>query len=93
MTYKITEYTKIKAKQNNLTIKPSERKNKKIDVYDASGKYLASIGDSRYSDYPTYINSKGKEYADKRRELYYKRHGNTIGEKNSPDSLAKILLW
>jgi hypothetical protein len=93
MTYKITEYTKIKAKQNNLIIKPSERKNKKLDVYDSSGKFLAAIGDSRYLDYPSYIQTKGKQYADKRRELYYKRHGNTIGEKNSADRLAKILLW
>lgn len=93
MTYKITEYTKQRAKQNNLLIKPSERKNKKIDVFDNAGKYLASVGDSRFLDYPTYIKTKGQEYADKRKDLYYKRHGNKIGEKYSGDWLAKTLLW
>jgi hypothetical protein len=92
MTYLITDYTKQQAKKNNLTIKPSSKPNKKLDVYDSSGKFLNSIGDSRYKDYPTYIKTKGKEYANKRRELYYKRH-STDGEKYSKDWLSKILLW
>ena len=92
MTYFITEYTKQQAKKYDLIIKPSNKLNKKIDVYKSSGEFLGSVGDSRYSDYPSYIKSKGKEYADKRRELYYKRHSSS-GEKYSKDWLAKNLLW
>jgi hypothetical protein len=33
MVYKITDYSYKKAKENDLTIKPSTKKNKKIDVY------------------------------------------------------------
>jgi hypothetical protein len=50
---------------------------------------LESFGDSRFNDYPTYIKTKGKEYADKRKELYYLRHGRDKGEKYSKDWLAK----
>ena len=73
----------------NLKIAPSTHKNKKIDVYK-DGKYIVSIGDNRYSDYPTYIMTKGKAYADKRRELYYERHKN---DKGIAGTYAKRLLW
>lgn len=92
MTYKITKYTERKAKQHNLIVKPSEKLNKKLDVFDNTGNYIVSVGDSRYADYPTYIKTKGQAYADKRKELYYKRHINK-GEKYSKDWLAKTLLW
>jgi hypothetical protein len=62
---------------------------KKIDVYK-DGNYLASIGDIRYSDYPTYIQTKGKSYANKKRELYLNRHKNDEGIAGK---LARILLW
>ena len=71
--YKITKYTKDKAKEIGVIVKPSKLKNKKIDVY-FKGHKIASIGDIRYKDYPTYIKEKGLEYANKRRKLYYKRH-------------------
>jgi hypothetical protein len=93
MTYQITEYSKQQANKYNLVIKPSTKANKKIDVYDLHGEFLGSIGDSRYADYPYYIKTKGKEYADKRRELYYLRHGREKGERYSKDWLAKTLLW
>jgi hypothetical protein len=73
----------------NLKIRPSSRKNKKIDVYK-DGEYLVSIGDNRYSDYPTYIMTKGKAYADKRRNLYYERHKN---DKGIAGQYAKQILW
>jgi hypothetical protein len=93
MTYQITNYTIQQANRHNLIVRPSNKPNKKIDVFHSSGKFLESIGDSRYNDYPTYIKTKGKEYADKRRELYYVRHGRDKGQKYSKDWLAKILLW
>ena len=73
----------------NLKIVPSKRKNKKIDVYK-DGNYVISIGDIRYSDYPTYIKTKGKAYADKRRELFYERHKDNNGLAGE---LNKRLLW
>lgn len=86
--YQITEYTKQKAKENGLTVKPSTNKQKKIDVY-RDGKKIASIGSYGMSDYPTYLKTHGRLYADERRRLYYIRHkGNTLNE-----NLAKLLLW
>ena len=73
----------------NLKIAPSKRKNKKIDVYK-DGNYVISIGDIRYSDYPTYILTKGRAYADKRRELYYERHNK---DKGIAGELSKRILW
>ena len=91
MVYKITLYSYKKAEENNLNIVPSKKKNKKIDVYK-NGEYIASIGDVRYNDYPTYIKNDGKQYADERRKLYYKRH-NANSLKYSADNLAKLILW
>jgi len=91
MVYKITSYSLRKAQENNLNIKPSTKKNKKIDVYK-NGKFIVSIGDVRYKDYPTYILNNGKKYADERRKLYYIRH-NINSSKYSADNLAKLILW
>ena len=86
--YDITTYTKDKAKQAGLTVKPSKRKGKKIDVYQ-NGDYLASVGGSGYSDFPHYIESHGLKYAEERRRLYKLRHKKeSLGER-----LASLLLW
>ncbi len=94
--YNITDYTKQRAKLLGVTVKPSKMKNKKIDIFLKSNK-IASIGDIRYKDYPTYINERGKYYADKRRESYYKRHAHEAvydKEGNITNSFfAKFLLW
>ena len=71
--YKIKDYTKNKAKLLGVKVKPSKTKGKKIDVFK-NNKKIASIGALGYSDYPTYIENKGKDYADKRRKLYKIRH-------------------
>jgi uncharacterized protein YxeA len=55
--YQITDYTKQRAKKIGVDIKPSTRKHKKIDVYH-QGEYIASIGDVRYSDFPTYLKER-----------------------------------
>ena len=87
--YIITDYTRSKAKTAGLTVKLSKRKHKKLDVYDKDGKYLASIGDTRYKDYPTFLKTEGKTVAEERRRLYHLRHTkNTLGER-----LALLLLW
>jgi len=93
MVYKITNYSYKKAEENDLNIVPSKKKNKKIDVYK-NGEYIASIGDKRFYDYPTYLLDEkyGKKYANERRKLYYKRH-NANSSKYSADNLAKLILW
>lgn len=91
--YKITDYTKNKAKELNLTVKPSTNKKKKIDVYNKKNEKLASIGAKGYLDYPTYINNKGQQYADERRRLYKIRHSKDLKKKDSPGYFANKLLW
>lgn len=86
--YKITPYTLHKAREINVTVKPSHNPKHKIDVY-REGKLIASVGDPAYGDYPSYLDSKGKAYADERRALYHQRHKrDTMRE-----FLAKWLLW
>jgi hypothetical protein len=86
--YEISKATFKIAKQYGLEIFPSSRKNKKIDVFK-DGKYIASIGDSRYKDYHIYLKEQGKAYADNRARLYYMRH-KAVSLK---EQLAKLLLW
>lgn len=90
--YIITDYTKRKANSLGVIIKPSTNKNKKIDVFK-NDKKIASIGDSKYLDYQLYIKTKGKEYADKRRELYKIRHSKDRKVKGSNGYYADNLLW
>ena len=90
MSYDILPYTQRQARRLGVTVKPSRRGDKKIDVF-RGGDYIASVGHREYPDYPHYIRSHGKEYANERRRLYRKRH--TKGEKDSPSYLAWSLLW
>ena len=90
--YRITDYTKQKAKELNVNVKPSKNKNKKIDVYK-NNKIIASVGAKGYYDYPNYIIKNGLEYADKKRNLYKIRHRNDRKIKNSNGYYADRLLW
>jgi hypothetical protein len=86
--YRITDYTKQKAKEIGVEVKPSSNPKKKIDVFK-DGVFIHAVGAIDYYDYPSYIRDKGQVYADKRRDLYYIRHPkNSLGEL-----LAKFLLW
>ena len=87
--YQITPYTRAKAKAAGFTVKPSTKKNKKIDVYDSEGNFLASVGQMPYLDYPHYVIEEGKKKADERRRLYHLRHT----KDTLPEILAKYLLW
>jgi hypothetical protein len=93
MSYKITNYSKEQAKKLNVIIKPSKNKGKKIDVFNADGKKLASIGDLNYLDYGSYLTTKGKAYADKRRKIYRVRHANDINVINTPGYYSGKILW
>jgi hypothetical protein len=90
--YEITTYTRTQAKRLGVEVRPSTVKTKKIDVF-LDGKKIASVGGAGYSDYPTYINSHGKAYADGRRRLYKVRHEKDRHAKWSAGYLADQLLW
>lgn len=92
MTYKITNYTKDKAKKLGVEVKVSKVKGKKLDVFK-DGKKIASVGALGYSDYPTYIKDKGKDYANKRRTLYKIRHKKDKDVKGTKGYYADRLLW
>jgi len=86
--YHITDYTKKKAKEIGVEVRPSQNPKKKLDVYK-DDELVASIGAIGYGDYPTFLQTEGKAYADKRRLLYHKRHTkDSLGEY-----LALWLLW
>lgn len=89
MSYKITEYSKRRARELRVEIKPSTDKNKKIDVFK-DGKKIATIGDIKYLDYPSYIEKYGKDYADERRTLYKLRHKK---DKGLAGYYASRILW
>lgn len=87
--YEITDYTKQRAKELDLRVLPSTRKNKKLDIYK-DGKFITSVGDARYGDYPTYTKLYGLEYANRRKMAYYQRHKKDSGIAGK---LAMLLLW
>ena len=92
MPYIITDYTLQKAKQMKVTVQLSEIKNKKLDVFKNDVK-IATIGDSRYKDFPTYVIENGIEFANQRKRLYYIRHKKDIEKLNSNGFYAAKLLW
>ncbi len=69
MAYRIKPYTYQQAEKLNVVVKPSTRKGKKIDVFNKKGEKLASIGALGMGDYPTFMQTKGKEFADKGERL------------------------
>ena len=92
MAYRIKEYTKRQAKKLGVQVKPSKVKGKKIDVFKI-GKKVASVGAIGYNDYPTYMQKKGKKYADERRRLYKIRHNKDLKVRGSAGYYADKLLW
>lgn len=88
--YSITPYTREQARRIGVVVKPSRKVDKKLDVY-RGGQFISSIGAKGMGDYPTYLRTKGKEYAEERRRLYHQRQAD--GPKDSPAYLAKRLLW
>ena len=74
-----------KAKRLGVEVKPSTRKNKKLDVYK-NGRKVATIGDKRYEDFNTHKD-------EKRRQLYKKRHENTRHVRGSPSYYSDRILW
>jgi len=101
MPYEIKKLQEQKAKALGVTIKPSTRKTKKIDVFK-DGKKISSVGGvkkdgSFYMDYASYIEDKGLSYADQRRKLYLNRHSKDKDKKADGSFTngyyAKKILW
>jgi len=80
------------ARKLSVSVKPSIRKNKKIDVFDKEGKYVASIGALNYGDYPTYL-LQDKQLAETKKRNYKKRHEKYRHIKGTPSYYADQLLW
>jgi hypothetical protein len=91
--YKIKPYTREKAHELDLIVKPSNKKNKKIDIYNDKNEYITSVGHTSYSDFPTYIETDGLEYAFQRRKLYKIRHNKYRHNVGSDSWYADQLLW
>jgi len=87
--YNILPYSYNKAKNLGVTIIPSTKQYKKIDVIK-NDKIIASIGDIRYDDYPTYLRKEGVTKANERRRLYHIRHKDN---KGLAGYYAKNILW
>ena len=92
MVYQIKPYSYEQAKKLNVEIKPSNKKDKKIDVYK-NKKYICSIGDIHYYDYPTCIQNNGLAYANERRKLYKIRHNKDRNIKFSSGYFADNIIW
>jgi len=92
MLYTILPYTQRQARRIGVEVRPSKKKDKKIDVY-RRGEVIASVGHKDYPDYPHYLRSRGEEYADERRSLYKKRHSPHRKKEWTPSWLADQLLW
>jgi len=96
--YKITDYTKQKAKSLGVVVKPSKNRSKKIDVFNKSGEKIASVGAYGMKDYPTYMKLEKERKveagtANKRRKLYKQRHKKDRHNKGSAGFYADKLLW
>ena len=91
--YQIQPYTYSQALKLGVKITPSKNPLKKIDVFDFNGNYICSIGAIGYNDYPTYLKTKDKAYADERRRLYKIRHQHSRHKKGSASYCSDNLLW
>ena len=88
--YIIKKYSYDQAKKLKVDIRPSNFKNKKIDVFK-DDVFICSIGDIRYLDFPSYLEI-NKEMAEKRRMLYHQRHKKD-NITNTKGYYALNILW
>ena len=102
MAYSITTYTKNRARQLGVIVKSSTNKGKKLDVFKkvkhkTTGEMkllkVASIGALGMNDYPTFMKTKGLEFANKRRKAYRSRMAKNIAVVGSAGYYAGKLLW
>lgn len=91
--YDILPYTYSKADRIGVKIFPSDNPKYKLEIYDKDGVFICYVGAAGYYDYPTYIKAYDKEYAEKRRVLYKKRHEKDRHVKGTKGWYADQLLW
>ena len=92
--YEIQPYTYEQAEKIGVIVKPSEKANKKIDVFDKRDmQYITSVGDKRYGDYPLYLKHYGEEYANKRRRAFIGRFKTADLKPYSNLYYSANLLW
>jgi len=101
--YQIQPRTFQMASKLGVKVVASEDSKYKIDVLDYHRNHITSIGDKKYKDYTMYLKMEKdgevpKGYADKRRELYWKRHGKEIDKlgddwEGSRSYYSFLLLW
>jgi hypothetical protein len=92
MTYRITSYTRARARAIGVSVKVAKNQKKKLDVFRA-GKKVATIGARGMGDYPTFIRTKGREFANKRRKAYKSRMAKNRKIVRSNGWYADKLLW
>lgn len=92
MGYTIQKYTLDKAKALGVDVVPSRKSDKKIDVIK-DGRIVASVGARGMGDYPTYLATRDKEFAEERRRLYKQRNERYRTIKDTPSYWADQLLW
>ena len=75
-----------RARELGVTVKPSTRKHKKLDVYDREGRKVASIGHLAFSDFLQHGDPE-------RRRMYKKRHEKNRHIKGTAGFYADKILW
>tara|TARA_R110001632_G_scaffold168834_2_gene287690 strand:+ start:278 stop:604 length:327 start_codon:yes stop_codon:yes gene_type:complete len=100
--YTITQYSRDKIQELNsklntsdFSIKISEDSSKKIDVF-LKEKKIVSIGDINLGDFPTFIEERGIEFANKRRDAFYSRFKRLPDVKDGKIQTiwwSRYLLW
>jgi len=90
-SYRISSYTRSKARSMGVEVRPSSVKGKKIDVF-RHGKKVASVGALGYNDFTTF-SRKSPSLAKERRRLYHLRHNKDEHKVGSPGYYAARLLW
>ena len=93
MKYHILPYTYTQAKRIGVKISPSDNTKYKLQIFNKNGDFITYCGANGYSDYPTYIKTHGKTYADQRRKLYKLRHQKDRHIKGTRGWYADQLLW
>lgn len=93
MSYKIKKYTLDKARELGVQVFPSDNPKYKIEIYNDDGVFMFYGGSPLYDDYPTYMETNGKTYADERRRLYRLRHRKEIEKVGSRGWWIASLLW
>ena len=91
--YQIKQYSRDRAKELNVKIKPSANPKKKIDVFDINNKFIVSIGAVGYMDYPAYLGKGEKSLADTKRKAYKARHEKDRHVKGTAGYYADQILW